>query len=111
MEHDFYCRVRRYYRDIHNEIWSIEFDYGDGYVAEDKVILEWDNKDIKVLWLIQSSDRMESEEYTSIILALFEDIIDDEGDFQLVREYEINVMEYDVEELKNKHSLVFHKTN
>lgn len=108
MENKFQCRARRYFKDSQYEIWSLELDYGEGYIASDKLILEWDNKDIKALWLIQSSDRMESEYYTSVILALFEDIIEDDGDFLLEREQVNDVMEYDIQDLKKKHNVTFH---
>lgn len=106
MEHEFYCRTRRYFRNDSYEVWSLEFDYGDGYSAEDKMILEWNNNNPRVLWLINSRDRMESEEYTSIILGLFEDITEGEGSFELKRIFDSNVEEYDIEDLINKHAFV-----
>lgn len=107
MEHKFYCRVRRYFKDDYYEAWSIEFDYGEGYLAEDKMILEWNKNKPLVLCLINSRDRMESEEYMSIILGLFEDITEGEGSFELKRIFDLNVDEYDINDLINKHSLMF----
>jgi len=94
MNHEFYCRLRRYYKDGNYEIWSIEFDYGDGYSAEDKCIIKFDNSNIKACMLIKSSERIDSEEYVSIILGLFEDIIPDDGDFKLDKLLDSEVDEY-----------------
>jgi hypothetical protein len=109
MKHEFYCRVRRYYRDNSYEVWSLEFDYGDGYSAEDKLILEWNNDAPNVLVLINSMDRIESEEYESIILSLFEDMTQGEGTFKLKRIFDLEVEEYDIEDLIQKHNLIFKK--
>lgn len=63
MEHEFYCRMRRYFRNIFYEIWSMEFDYGEGYLAEDKLIVNWCDDMPRVLCLMKSKDRLVSEEY------------------------------------------------
>lgn len=107
MKHDFYCRVRRFFRDASYEIWSVEFDYGEGYLAEDKIIIKWSDGIPEVLCFINVKDRMESEEYTSIILALFEDLTDGEGTFELKRIYDTNVEEYDIKDLINKHTMFY----
>nr|WP_288824887.1 hypothetical protein [uncultured Clostridium sp.] len=107
MEHEFYCRARRYFKDDFYEAWSLEFDYGNGYSAEDKMILEWCNNKPRVLCLINSRERMKSEEYTSIILGLFEDITEGEESFELKRIFDLNVDEYDIEDLINKHTLIY----
>lgn len=85
----------------------MEFDYGDGYSAEDKMILEWNDNKPKVLILINSRDRMDSEEYTNIILGIFEDLTDGEGTFELKRIFDANVNEYDVEDLINMHTIIY----
>lgn len=111
MEHEFYCRVRRYFKDDSYEVWSLEFDYGEGYSAEDKMILKWNNNKPKVLCLINSEDRIESEEYISILLGLFEDLTEGEGAFELKRILDLNVNEYDIEDLIRTHTLVYDSLN
>ena len=85
MQHEFYCRGRRYFRSNSHEIWSMEFDYGEGYVSEDVIILYWNDKEPEVLCLTISKDRLKSEEYLSIILGLFEDLIEGDKTLQLRR--------------------------
>ena len=107
MEHKFYCRLRRYFRNGEYECWSGEFDYGEGFVAEDKIILQWSNSGPKVLMITSSDEHIESDEYTSIILGLFEDITDGEGTFELKRLYDKDVDDYSIEDLKKKHKTVY----
>lgn len=104
MKHEFYSRVRRFFKSNEFECWSVEFDYnGDGYVSEDKIVLEWNNNEPRVLVITNSTERMTSEEYTSIILGLFEDVTDGEGTFKLKCIFDTNVAEYDIEDLKELH--------
>lgn len=104
MKHEFYSRVRRYFRSNEFECWSVEFDYnGDGYISEDKIVLEWNNNEPRVLVITKSADRMTSEEYTGIILGLFEDLTDGEGTFYLKRIFDTNVDEYDIDDMKKLH--------
>lgn len=107
MKHKFYCRLRRYYMSKQYEIWSVEFDYGEGYLAEDKLVIKWVENSPLVMCIIKEADRVESEEYLSIILGLFEDITDGEGTFELKRILDLDVEEYDIEDLLKKHSLIF----
>lgn len=107
MEHEFYCRMRRYFRNISYEIWSMEFDYGEGYLAEDKLIVNWCDDMLRVLCLMKSKDRLVSEEYTSIILGIFEDLTDGEGTFRLEKVFDPEVEEYDVQDLVNIHSSIY----
>lgn len=86
----------------------MEFDYtGEGYVSEDKIILEWNNNEPRVLLITNSNDRMVSEEYTGIILGLFEDLTGGEGTFQLRRIYDKNVDEYDIQDLQKIHRKIY----
>lgn len=108
MEHEFYSRLRRFERNEELELWSVEFDYtGEGYVSEDKIILEWNNNEPRVLLITNSNDRMVSEEYTGIILGLFEDLTGGEGTFQLRRIYDKNVDEYDIQDLQKIHRKIY----
>ena len=108
MFHEFYSRVRRYFRNEEFEFWSIEFDYdGTGYAAEDKLILKWNHHQPKVLLLTASHERITSEEYNSIILGLFEDLTDGEGTFELKYIFDANIAEYDIEELEQIHMKAF----
>ncbi|NLL68207.1 MAG: hypothetical protein GX236_11010 [Clostridiaceae bacterium] len=107
MEHEFYCRVRRYFRDNDYEMWSVEFDYGEGYLAEDKIVLNWNHNKPNVLWLIKLEGRLKSEEYESIVLGLFEDVSGGEGTFILKRKLDTNVEEYDVNNLIDEYTKVF----
>lgn len=107
MEHEFYCRLRRYFRNEEYECWSSEFDYGEGFVAEDKIILQWSNSGPRVLMITSSDEHMKSEEYTTIILGLFEDITEGEGTYELKRLCDMNVEEYSIEDLKKRHRKVY----
>ncbi len=107
MEHEFYCRARRYFRNNLYEIWSMEFDYGEGYLAEDKMIIKWCDDIPRVLCLLKSKDRLVLEEYTSIILGLFEDLTDGEGTFRLEKVFDPEVEEYDIQDLMDKHSSIY----
>lgn len=109
MKHEFYCRLRRYFRDEEYECWGGEFDYGEGYIAEDKIILQWSNSGPKVLMITVSDLRMKSDEYTSIIWGLFEDLTEGEGTFEIRRLCDMDVDEYDIEDLKKKHEEIFFK--
>ena len=106
MDHECYCRARRYFKDENYEVWSLEFDYGEGYLAEDKLILKWGDR-LKALWLIKSEARMTSEEYESIVLALFEDLVGGEGTFDLKRRLELQAGEYDIQNLIEEHTKYF----
>lgn len=107
MNHSFWCRLRRYYRNEKYEVWSVEFDYGDGYSAEDKLIIKWVENIPLAMCLVKKSDRVGSEEYQSIILGLFEDLTDGEGSFGLKYIVDREVDEYDIEDLIKKHSLLY----
>lgn len=106
MQHEFYCRTKRYFRSDIYEVWSMEFDYGEGYSAEDKMIIEWNHNRPRVLCLINSVERMNSEEYASIMLGLFEDLTEGEGSFELKCLHDLEVEEYDVEDLIKTHSSI-----
>lgn len=103
MGHEFYSRVNRYYLEGNYEFWGVQFDYdGDGYVSEDIVAIRWEGRIPKVLVLINNPGRVDSEEYYSVILCLFESLTDGEGSFEVKRVYDKNVDEYSVDEIKQK---------
>lgn len=100
----FFVRPRRYYKDGSFEVWSMEHTYGDGFVAEDKMMIQFNESNINVWLVVKDKSREDLEEYMSYVYALFDDIIPESGESKVQVIVDADVQEYWPEELIEKFS-------
>lgn len=98
----FYVRPRRYYKSEINEVWSMEYDIGEGFIAEDVLALEFAKDTIKALLIVRDENRVNKEEYKAYCYALFSDLVDDSEKAKLKIIHDKNVYDYWPEEIIGK---------
>lgn len=101
----FFVRPRRYYKDSSFEVWSMEHTYGDGFIAEDKMVIQFNESNINVWLVVKNKSRKYLEEYMSYVYALFDDIIPESGESRVQVIVDADVQEYYPEELIEKFSV------
>ena len=100
----FYVRPRRYYKNESNEVWSMEHSYGEGFVAEDKMIIRFSKPNVNAWLIVKDKSRKNIEEYIIYAYALFDDIVPESGESNVKVIVDANVQEYWPEELIEKYS-------
>jgi hypothetical protein len=98
----FFVRPRRYYKNGSFEVWSMEHNYGDGFFAEDKLIIQF-NEDSTNVWLVvKDKARKDLEEYMSYVYGLIDYILSIQEDVNVKVLADENVQEYYPEDLLKK---------
>ena len=95
----FFVRPRRYYKNESIEVWSMEHSYGDGFVAEDKMIIQFAEPNVNAWLVVKDKSRKNLDEYMSYVYALFDDIVPEPGESKVTVIVDANVQEYWPEEL------------
>lgn len=75
-----YFRPRRYYKNSKYEVWSMEHNYGEGFIADDRLILCSEEMKITAYLIVKDKARENADEYYSYVYALFDDLLDDAGE-------------------------------
>lgn len=98
----FCIRPRRYYKKDVYEIWSMEHNNGEGFIAEDVLVIKFEENYIKALLIVKEATRADIDEYNSYVYALFDDLVDDSAKVDLKIIIDETVQEYWPEKLIEK---------
>ena len=63
----FCIRPRRYYKKDVYEIWSMEHNNGEGFIAEDVLVIKFEENYIKALLIVKEATRSDIDEYNSYV--------------------------------------------